>query len=454
MQDDAPIIAIATPPGHGGVGIVRVSSPTLAALDGLIRQISPRPLVPRIATLLTLSDDAGAAIDQGVGLFFPGPASYTGEHVFEFQGHGGPAVLQAVLRRLLQLGQSTGLRLARPGEFTEKAFLNGKIDLTQAEAVADLIEARSQSAAKAAAASLCGEFSRRVEQLATTLVNLRLLVEATLDFPEEEIDFLEKAGAREALMQARAQLQHLRDQAEQGARLRDGVRIVLAGRPNVGKSSLLNALAQDDVAIVSPVPGTTRDRISQTLEIGGLPVVLTDTAGLRDTTDEVETIGIERTRASLRQADLIFHILDATEGMTLEDQSLALAWPSAVPIVRIFNKADLLDDDWPPSSDDAVYISAQTGVGLDGLQRIVFQRCGLLPGQTFAFLARQRHLEALKCAADHLDQAAAHARHDDRVLDLFAEELRLAHDALGEITGRLVADDLLGLIFGRFCIGK
>lgn len=463
-----PIIAIATAPGKGGVGVVRLSLPSADQAHLILNALFNKSINPRYAHRLFLRDEQHKLIDEGLCLYFAAPSSFTGEHVIEFQGHGGPAVLRAVIEHLLTLGQAIGLRLARAGEFTERAFLNDKLDLAQAEAVADLIDAGSVTEAKAAAASLSGEFSRRVNQLADQIIHLRLLVEATLDFPEEEIEFLEKAGARGMLAQCIDDITVLIKQAKQGAQLRDGLTVVLAGRPNVGKSSLLNALAGQDVSIVTSIAGTTRDRIAQSLEIDGIALTIVDTAGLRLTSDEIEQIGIERTQESLRQADVVLHVIDladpslsvsVTGDVIHQQQDVTINFPPDVPVIRIFNKMDIRTADISTllkrdEQHSTVTVSAKTGEGMDTLKKAILDKAGLAPGQEFAFLARERHVQALLMAECHLQTATEHARHDDRILDLFAEELRLAHDALGEITGRMLPDDLLGLIFSRFCIGK
>jgi tRNA modification GTPase len=446
-----PIAAIATAPGRGGVGIVRVSG---ARLSTLVRRLFQRDLTARHAHLLPFKTDDGELLDEGIVLYFPAPHSYTGEDVLELQGHGGPAVLRRVLQLCLDAGRDLGLRIAEPGEFTQRAFLNGRIDLAQAEAVADLIEATSDAAARGAMASLSGVFSTKVNALADRIVHLRMLVEATLDFPEEEIDFLEKYQARPLLEALSADLRAIIAQTRQGVILREGLHVVLAGRPNVGKSSLLNALAGDEVAIVTPIAGTTRDKVVQEIHLDGIPLHVVDTAGLRETDDPVEQIGIARTWKEIERADVILHLQDATAAADEElDSGIAARLPAGTPVLKVLNKIDLRGDGVRPANVDMA-ISARTGEGLDELRKALLDIAGWNPGAESPWLARERHLRALQQAEEHLTLAAAHAQQDDRVLDLFAEELRLAHESLAAITGEFSSDDLLGEIFSRFCIGK
>lgn len=439
------------------MGVVRFSFPSPTQFESFCLAFCGKLPKPRQATLLTLRDSDQHAIDEGIVLLFNAPASFTGEHVLEFQGHGGQAVLQAVLGQALIVGRQLNipLRHAMPGEFTQRAFLNDKLDLAQAEAVADLIDAGSVSTAKAAAASLSGVFSKQVNALADLVVHLRLLLEATLDFPEEEIEFLEKADAKGQLRNILQTHHDLLLAAQEGVKFRDGLQIVLVGEPNVGKSSLLNALAGEDVAIVSAIAGTTRDRIKQELNIRGIPLVLIDTAGLRHTADEVEMIGIERTRKSVEEADLLLVLKDATcpEADTFDTH---LALPDDLPSLVVYNKVDLLTDHSVQQSHgkDAIHVSAKNGYGLEQLKDAMLAKVGIAHTPDHGFMARQRHVDALLVCGQHLAIAHEFAQQDDRILDLFAEELRLAHDALGEITGRMLPDDLLGLIFSRFCIGK
>ncbi|MBT9488363.1 MAG: tRNA uridine-5-carboxymethylaminomethyl(34) synthesis GTPase MnmE [Rubrivivax sp.] len=448
-----PIVAIATAPGRGAVGIVRASGRDLSAL---ITAVCGRTLQPRHAHYGPFLGADGQAIDQGLALHFPSPHSYTGEDVLELQAHGGPVVLQLLLARCLQA--LPGARLAQPGEFTERAFLNDKLDLAQAEAVADLIDASTEAAARSAARAVAGAFSARIGELAERTVQLRMLVEATLDFPEEEIDFLEKAGARARLDALLPALDAVTAGARQGALLRDGLRVVLAGQPNVGKSSLLNALAGAELAIVTPIPGTTRDRVAETLHIDGVPLHITDTAGLRATgeaTDEVERIGIARSWESIHDADAVVFLHDLTRrgepAYEAADDAIAAQLPPDA-VLHVFNKADAADPAGLPAG--ALTLSARTGAGLDALRAELLRRAGWQAAQEGVVIARARHLQALALARTHIEAAVVHAAQRDAVLDLLAEELRLAHRALQAITGEFTADDLLGEIFSRFCIGK
>jgi len=449
-----PIVAIATAPGRGAVGIVRASGADLAPL---IRAVCGRDaLPPRQAVLLPLLADDGSVLDRGLALHFPAPHSYTGEDVLELQAHGGPVLLQLLLARCLQA--LPGLRLAAPGEFTERAFLNDKLDLAQAEAVADLIDASTEAAARSAARSLTGAFSDEIAALAAQTVELRTLVEATLDFPEEEIDFLEKARARERLDALHAAVGRCLGRARQGALLREGLRVVLAGQPNVGKSSLLNALAGAELAIVTPIPGTTRDRVAETIQVDGVPLHVTDTAGLRlphEAADEVERIGIARSWEAIAGADVVLFLRDLSRrgepAYDAADAEIAALLPAATPRLEVWNKADAAAADVP---DEAMALSARTGEGLDALRRALLAQAGWQPAAEGLFIARTRHVQALREARAHLEAAQAHAAVRDAALDLLAEELRLAHRALMAITGEYSTEDLLGAIFGRFCIGK
>ena len=459
-NDSDPIVAIATAPGRGGIGVVRLSFGRAgeAAAKHAMLALCAQALVARHATYVPFIDAHGEALDRGIALYFPAPHSYTGEHVLELQGHGGPIVLQLVLQRAIDTGRDFGLRLAEPGEFTRRAFLNDKLDLAQAEAVADLIEASTEAAARSAGRSLDGAFSREIHALVEDVITLRMLVEATLDFPEEEIDFLEAADARGKLARIRALLAKVLADARQGALLREGLSVVLAGQPNVGKSSLLNALAGAELAIVTPIAGTTRDKVTQTIQVEGIPLHVIDTAGLRETQDEVERIGIERTWGEIGRADVVLHLLDARETLTAEDLAIAERFPAGVPVVRVLNKADLagVDASTDTASDEVreVRLSAKTGDGIALLRGELLQIAGWQAGTESIYLARERHLIALRAARDHLETAAAHADQNSQALDLFAEELRLAQDQLNSITGEFTSDDLLGVIFSRFCIGK
>ena len=596
MQDKRPICAIATAPGQGAIGVVRVSAPEAGIIEAIAREVlgaslsgaapnmppgsgktvgisqtvsgmavtsvvAHRPLKPRHASYGPFLAEGGQPIDYGLALWFPAPHSYTGEHILELQGHGGPVVQQILLRRVLQVGQAHGIRLAEPGEFTERAFLNDKLDLVQAEAVADLIEASTEQAARSATRSLQGVFSSQIDDLAEQLLTLRMLVEATLDFPEEEIDFLQKADAAGRLDSIDQTLQQLFRTARSGARLRQGLNVVLTGAPNVGKSSLLNALAGTDVAIVTPIAGTTRDRVIEQISIEGVPINLIDTAGLRDTDDPVEQIGIQRTWAEIEKADVVVHLRAADEvyatsgnrftaddtaaenasagmesgraeapvaaavpaGMHGTDASLPgsiidlenaidARVPASAARLTVINKIDLVqtpvasvntvpghltgptgkntasktsqpvrvangedadpasvpggarsvplprkedqDDTAAFSSRETLHLSAKTGQGIDAFRRKLLDIAGFQPGQEGIFIARERHLQALSEALQHLQNARHHVALGDQSLDLFAEELRLAHQALGRITGAVTADELLGVIFSRFCIGK
>ncbi|WP_250514385.1 tRNA uridine-5-carboxymethylaminomethyl(34) synthesis GTPase MnmE [Caballeronia sp. INDeC2] len=459
-NDTDPIVAIATAPGRGGIGVVRLSFGRAgeAAAEKAMHALCGHALAPRHASYVPFIDGNGEALDRGIALYFPAPHSYTGEHVLELQGHGGPIVLQLVLQRALEASRDFGLRLAEPGEFTRRAFLNDKLDLAQAEAVADLIEASTEAAARSAGRSLEGAFSREIHALVEDVINLRMLVEATLDFPEEEIDFLEAADARGKLARIRQRLDTVLADARQGALLREGLSVVLAGQPNVGKSSLLNALAGAELAIVTPIAGTTRDKVAQTIQVEGIPLHIIDTAGLRETQDEVERIGIERTWGEIERADVVLHLLDAREGVTPEDRAIAARFPAGVPVVRVMNKTDLAGV--PSAVHDGeghareVNLSAKTGDGISLLRDELLKIAGWQAGAESVYLARERHLIALREARDHLALAAEHAGQHSQVLDLFAEELRLAQDNLNAITGEFTSDDLLGVIFSRFCIGK
>ncbi|MDO8262953.1 MAG: tRNA uridine-5-carboxymethylaminomethyl(34) synthesis GTPase MnmE [Gallionella sp.] len=443
------IAAIATAQGRGGIGVIRVSG---RQIETLARGILGKLPVARHATYSNFLDENGDFLDQGVALFFPAPHSYTGEDVLELQGHGGPAVLQLLLRRCLDLGA----RLAQPGEFTRRAFLNDKLDLAQAESVADLIDANTAEAARSAMRSLRGDFSAAIHGMVDELINLRMLVEAMLDFPEEEVDAIDTVRRDALLNSVRLRLQHTLDTAKQGSLLREGAHVVIAGQPNVGKSSLLNRLAGEEVALVSDIPGTTRDVIRQAIQIRGVPLHIVDTAGLRESEDAVESMGIARAHQTLRRADLILLLLDANQGLTPQDEAILAGLPADIPRLLVFNKTDLLNDctavsaSAPIASVPFIRVSAKTGAGIEELRGKLLEAVGWRDQESGAFMARERHVRALTLAQTHLTQAQS-------VLtsaELFAEELRLAQRALNEITGEFTPDDLLGEIFSRFCIGK
>ena len=443
------IAAIATAPGRGGVGVVRVSGPSLTAFaEALVGKI-PKP---RHAGFVRFRAHDGEPIDEGIVLYFPAPASFTGEDVLELQGHGGPVVMQVLLSRCVELGA----RLAEPGEFSRRAFLNGRMDLAQAEAVADLIEASTAAAARSAMRSLSGRFSEQINRLKDELIDLRMLVEATLDFPEEEVDFLERSRAFERLSKVRLGLQETLASARHGRLLRDGMRVVLVGRPNVGKSSLLNALTGDDSAIVTDVAGTTRDTVRETIQVHGIPVHVVDTAGLRESVlDEVERIGIERTWSEIAKADVILRLIEAGNNGSVAEAEAGIdsRIDASIPRVLVMNKIDLVG--LSPVREvftDGVRIglSARTGEGIGLLRDELASIAGWRAEAEDVPLARERHVRALQLTLEHVDRADCSIE----ALELFAEELRLAHEALGEITGEFSSDDLLGVIFSRFCIGK
>ena len=440
------IAAIATAPGRGGIGIVRVSGP----LSGEIgRAVVGRIPPPRRATFARFAGPGQVLLDEGIALYFPAPHSYTGEDVLELQGHGGPVVLREILRRCVDLGA----RLAEPGEFTRRAFLNDRMDLAQAEGVADLIDAASAEAARGAARSLVGEFSARIDALVESLTRLRMHVEACIDFPEEEIDPADRDAQRVALGAIRADLAELLDEAAQGAVLREGLTVVLVGRPNVGKSSLLNRLAGEEVAIVTPVAGTTRDYVRATILLEGVPIHLIDTAGLRESGDEVERIGIARTWDAISKAGAAMLVTDAAQQEREEESRILMHMPPGLPLARVTNKIDIAG--LAPGRDahgNEVHLrlSAKTGEGVAALRAWLLEVAGWRPSSEGVFLARERHLGALREAAAGL----ATAGHNMQAFELFAEDLRLAQQALGTITGEVTADDLLGQIFSRFCIGK
>ena len=456
MTRKLPIIALATAPGRSGVGVVRISGPKL---ENIIWALFKKTLTTRQATVLTLRDASGRVIDQLLAIYFTAPASFTGEDVVELQCHGGPQLLELVMKRCLILGKNEGLIIAQPGEFTLRAYLNNKIDLAQAEAIADLIDAQSEAAVLGAARSLQGAFSDDINSLIEDITQLRILVESTLDFPEEEIEFLENAQARSRLEAVSSKLATLRQGAQQGKILRDGIELVLAGAPNVGKSSLLNRLAGEDVAIVTPIAGTTRDRVKESIILDGVPMHIIDTAGLRDTNDELEAKGIERSWGAIRLADLVIFLQDAnSQNDTVDElrEQILREIPPKCPVLEVGNKADLLEGVHLKNrlNQEISLISAKTGEGVEALKSKILTTIGWGGTQEGAILARRRHLDCLDRAADHLHKSEEFALNGNSSLELFAEELRLAQNQLGQITGKLLPDDLLGKIFTQFCIGK
>jgi len=432
------IAAIATPPGRGGIGIVRVSGPKVPAIAKAVIGKLPQA---RSAVHAHFLDARGERLDEGLALYFPAPHSYTGEAVLELQGHGGTVVTHAVMAAVLD----AGARLAEPGEFTRRAFLNGKLDLAQAEAVADLIDAASREAARSALRSLAGEFSAAIRALVAQLTELRTLTEAMLDFPEEDVDGMHRDDAQARLNRLRAALEDVLAKSRQGSLLRSGIHVVLAGRPNVGKSSLLNRLAGEERAIVTAQPGTTRDALRESIQIESVPIVVVDTAGLRASRDEVERLGMARTHEEMARADLVLVVLEAGR---LEAPEAPL--PEGAARITVINKIDLVPGLQPGREGDEVRVSAKTGAGLDALREAILAAAGWGARGETVYLARERHLRALAEARSHLESAARH----EVQWEIFAEDLRLAQDALGTITGRVSADDLLGEIFARFCVGK
>ena len=444
------IAAIATPPGRGGIGIVRVSGPRAQAIA---EAVTRRTLKPRYAHYGPFYGSEGQVLDEGIALFFPGPRSFTGEDVLELQGHGGPVVLQWLLERVVALGA----RLAEPGEFSRRAFLNDKLDLTQAEAIVDLINASTEQAAKSALKSLQGEFAREVDALVEGLIQLRMYVEAAIDFPEEEIDFLSDGRVAGELDRLIDRLRALLDRAQQGALLHEGMTVVILGRPNAGKSSLLNALSGRESAIVTDIAGTTRDVIREAIQLDGLPLHVVDTAGLRETADTVERIGIERAWQAVAQADRALVVVPAHESIAPEDQAILARLPADMPVTIIRNKIDLVGESPRIERDEAgrtvVWLSAREGAGLDLLKRHLMESVGYAQTPEGVFMARKRHVDALREALAALQQGARNLK-EFSAGELLAEDLRLAQQALEAITGRFTADDLLGEIFSSFCIGK
>jgi tRNA modification GTPase len=449
MTESDIIAAISTAPGRAGIGVVRVSGPRLGPL---IAGVLGKVPAPRRATLADFVDARGLAIDQGIALYFPAPHSYTGEDVLELQGHGGPVVLQLLLRRCMELGA----RPAQPGEFTRRAYLNDKLDLAQAESVADLIDATTAEAARSAMRSLQGAFSARIGELLDSLIELRALVEASLDFPDEDSEIIRQFDGAGRLERVKAKLAEVMSASRQGSLLREGIRVVLVGRPNVGKSSLLNRLAGEELAIVTDVAGTTRDAIRQSVSVGGVPVHVIDTAGLRPSDDPIEKLGIARTWAAIEQADLVLLMADATRGEVGADREIMQRLPADLPRLTVMNKIDLVPRGPSMASRNdeqtrTIWLSAKSGAGLELLREALVEFMGLHgAGAEGVFMARERHLQALLLAQKHLDRAVQQTGS----LELLAEELRLVQRALSSITGEFSADDLLGEIFARFCIGK
>ena len=478
IANNSPIIAIATAPGRGAVGIVRVSGKNIRAWA---EHLLGKNLQARTAHYLPFPDAQGAPIDHGLALYFPAPHSYTGEDVLELQAHGGPVVLQMLVERCLQSAAALNaetqnawlarLRLAEPGEFTQRAFLNDKMDLAQAEAVADLIDASTESAAKSASLSLSGAFSAEIQTLLKQLIHLRMLVEATLDFPEEDVDFLEAANARGQVANLQTQLAAIFQRARQGALLREGIKVVIAGQPNAGKSSLLNALAGAELAIVTPIAGTTRDKVQQTIQIEGIPLHVIDTAGLRESDDIVEQIGIERAWGEITQADAVLFLHDLTRQQNADYQAadadiaarLAAQLKASTPVVHVWNKQDLVataaastdtENAAEAEGQNDITISAQTHHGLDALRQRLLHIAGWQAMPDGVFAARARHLKALQEVGEHLETTEAILNLPSPTLEIIAEELRLGQLALSRITGEFTSDDLLGVIFSSFCIGK
>lgn len=448
------IVAQATAPGRGGIGILRVSGPLASQVAEAVLGKCPKP---RMADYLPFKDSDGTVLDQGIAVYFKGPHSFTGEDVLELQGHGGQVVLDLLLKRILNVD---GIRLARPGEYSEQAFLNDKLDLAQAEAIADLIDATSEQAARSALKSLQGEFSNKINALVDSVIYLRTYVEAAIDFPDEEIDFLADGKIEANLRGIIEQLDGVRREAKQGSILREGMKVVIAGRPNAGKSSLLNALAGREAAIVTDIAGTTRDVLREHIHLDGMPLHIIDTAGLREATDEVERIGISRAWHEIEQADRIILMLDSSDPDSQDSESLRREFlaklPSAIPLTVVRNKIDLSGESVGLTEADGVVVirlSAQTLQGIDLLREHLKQAMGFQTGMEGGFLARRRHLEALQKAAEHL-QIGLLQLTEFHAGELLAEELRLVQSALSEITGQFTADDLLGNIFSSFCIGK
>lgn len=440
------IAAIATASGSGGIGVVRISGPAVIEIAEAILGHCPKP---RYAAYLAFLDNNNQIIDQGIAIYYAAPNSYTGEDVLELQAHGGPALLQILLTRCLSLGASQ----AEPGEFTRRAYLNEKMDLAQAEAVADVINAATFEAAKSAMRSLSGEFSNRINTLLQRLIELRMFVEACLDFPEEEIDFISQGNVKHKIEDVQSELQKIYNEAKQGNLLREGLTVVLVGQPNVGKSSLINQLAADDIAIVTSVAGTTRDTIKSSVQIDGIPLHVVDTAGLRETEDEIEKFGIARTWRALESANIALLLLDATHGITLVEKSILERLPSDLPKIWVHNKIDLAEKQpfvEELAGEAHVHLSAKTGDGINLLREALLKIVGWQSTSEGVFMARTRHLEAIKQVEQFL-QAALNVIVQSEIV---AENLRMAQDALSSVTGEFTPDDLLGEIFSKFCIGK
>lgn len=440
------IAAIATASGSGGIGVVRVSGPAVVQIAGAILGVCPKP---RYAAYLPFLDADGLTLDQGIAIYYAAPNSYTGEDVLELQAHGGQALLQILLMRCLSLGA----RQAEPGEFTRRAYLNEKMDLAQAEAVADVINAATSEAARSAMRSLSGEFSNRINVLLQRLIELRMFVEACLDFPEEEIDFISQGNVKKKIEDVQAELQKIYNEAKQGNLLREGLTVVLVGQPNVGKSSLINQLAADDIAIVTSIAGTTRDTIKSAIQINGIPLHVVDTAGLRETEDEIEQFGIARTWRALESANIALLLVDAAHGITEVEKSILERLPSDLPKIWVHNKIDLAKKS--PFVEDLdgeahIHLSAKTGDGVNLLRETLLKIVGWQSTSEGVFMARTRHLDAIKQVEQFLQSAMAAIEQSEIV----AENLRMAQDALSSVTGEFTPDDLLGEIFSKFCIGK
>ena len=446
MRATDSIAAIATAPGSGGIGVVRVSGPASVQIaQGILGACPP----PRHAAYLAFKEADGSLIDRGIAIYYAAPHSYTGEDVLELQAHGGPALMQLLLARCIALGA----RQAGPGEFTHRAYLNDKLDLAQAEAVADVISAASAEAARSAVRSLSGEFSQRIHALLNQLINLRMYVEACLDFPEEDIDFITQGRVSEKLADISRQLQSVFAEARQGNLLREGIQVVLVGQPNVGKSSLMNQLAGEELAIVTPIAGTTRDSIKSAIQINGVPLHIIDTAGLRETADEIEQHGIARTWRALENANVALLLVDAAHGITETEKSILGRLPPVLPRVWVHNKIDLAADSpkcLEQDGDTHIHLSAKTGAGMDLLRSQLLKLAGWQPSGEGVFMARARHLLALEMVEKNLAQSTLLLTQPE----LLAEELRRAQESLTSITGEFTPDDLLGEIFSRFCIGK